>query len=48
MFKGNTTLKIIQTNLQLVGIFIKPLDERRFVFIGREVGMLNLVEDDLK
>ena len=45
--KDAISLKFIQTNLQLVNIFTKPFDEKQFVFIHRELSMLDPFENDL-
>ena len=42
------SLRFIETKLQLVDIFIKPFDEKWFVFIRRELGMLDPFENDLQ
>ena len=43
--KGDIALEFIQTEFQLVDIFIKLINENGFVFIRRELGMLNLIEN---
>ena len=43
--KGDITLEFIQIEFQLANIFTKPLDENRFIFIRRELGMLNPLEN---
>ena len=43
--KGDIALEFIQTKFQLANIFTKPLDENRFIFIRRELGMLNHLEN---
>ena len=43
--KDDTALEFIQTKFQLADIFTKPLDENRFIFIRRELSMLNHVEN---
>ena len=45
--RDDIRLKFIQIDLQLVDIFTKPLDEKWFVFICRELGMLDPSENDL-
>ena len=37
--KGDIELQYIHTDKQLVDIFTKPLDEKRFCYIRRELGM---------
>ena len=43
--KGDIALEFIETEFQLADIFTKPLDENRFIFIRRELGMLNPIEN---
>ena len=45
--RDDISLKFIQTDLQLTDIFTKPLDEKWFVFIRRELGMLDSFENNL-
>ena len=45
--KDDITLKFIQTNLQLADIFTKPFNEKWFVFICRELGMLDPSKNNL-
>ena len=37
--KGDIELQYIHTDKQLADIFTKPLDEKRFCYIRRELGM---------
>ena len=46
--RDDISLKFIQTNLQLADVFTKPLDEKHFVFIQRELDMLDLTKNDLQ
>ena len=48
MSKWMTYVKFIQTNLQLIDIFTKHLDEKWFVFVRRESGMLDPSKNDLQ
>ena len=43
--KGNIALEFIETKFQLADIFTEPLDENKFIFIRRELGMLNPLEN---
>ena len=43
--KDDIVLEFIETEFQLADIFTKPLDENRFIFIRRELGMLNPLEN---
>ena len=43
MQKGHVALEFVSTNLQLVDRFTKPLDENKFYFFRRELGMPNSV-----
>ena len=42
--KGDIALEFISTDFQLADVFTKPLDENRFCFIRRELGMQNSAE----
>ena len=44
--KGDIALELILIDFQLADIFTKLLDENRFCFIRRELGMLNYAEND--
>ena len=44
--KGDIALEFISTEFQLVDIFTKLLDENRFCFIRRELGMMSSKETD--
>ena len=46
--KKDIALEFIQTEFQLVDIFTKPLDENRFSFIRKELGMLNPLENEIQ
>ena len=46
--KGDISLEFVQTEFQLADIFTKPLDENRFNFIRRELGMLNPLENKIQ
>ena len=43
--KGEITLEFIQIEFQVADIFTKPLNENGFIFIRRELGMLNPIEN---
>ena len=44
--KGDIALEFISIDFQLADIFTKPLDKNRFYFIRKELGKLNLEEND--
>ena len=46
--RDDISLKFIQTNLQLINIFTKPLNGKWFIFIRIELGMLDSSENELK
>ena len=45
--RDDISLRFIQTKLQLADIFTKPFDKKQFIFICRELGMLDPSENDL-
>ena len=46
--RDDISLKSIQINFQLVDTFTKPHDGKRFVFIRRELDILDPFENDLQ
>ena len=45
--RHDIALSLFKLILQLADIFIKPLDEKKYVFICRELGMLDPLENSL-
>lgn len=42
--KGDIVLEFVSTDLQLLDIFTKPLNEKRLCFIQHEIGMSNTLD----